>query len=199
MPKRLLSIIVLLLALTPRSAQAQDWLVVPFLGITFGGSSALFVDLERGAGETSTTIGASVTWLGPGVLGVEGDFGYVPGFFERGDQQIVRTGSYVTSFTGSAVLALPLSITRESLRPYVVAGLGVFRAEAKDFTDVFIIHSTMPALVVGGGAMGFLTTNVGVRFDLRHLRSLGQGDELVVREGPRVRFWRGSIGLILRY
>lgn len=199
MPNRLLSIIVLLLALTPRSAQAQDWLVVPFLGITFGGSSSLFVDLERGAGETATSIGGSVLWLGRGVLGVEGDFGYVPGFFERGDQQIFSSGSYVTSFTGSAVLALPLSITRESLRPYVVAGLGVLRGEAKDVQDVFIIHSTMPALVVGGGALGFLSTNVGVRFDLRHLRSLGQGDELVVREGPRVRFWRGSIGLILRY
>lgn len=194
-----LPIVMLLLALTPVPAHAQDWLVVPFLGITFGGSSSLFEDLERGAGETSTSIGGSVMWLGRGVFGAEGDFGYVPGFFERGDQEIARTGSYVTSFTGSAVLALPLSITRESLRPYVVAGLGVMHAEAKDALDVFFIRSTMSALVLGGGAMGFFTTNVGVRFDMRHLRSLGQGDELVVREGPRVAFWRGSIGLILRY
>jgi opacity protein-like surface antigen len=194
-----LPIVMLLLALTPAPALAQDWLAVPFLGITFGGSSALFEDLERGAGETSTSIGGSVMWLGRGPLGVEGDFGYVPGFFERGDREITSTGSYVTSFTGSAVLTLPVSITRESLRPYVVAGLGVMHAEAKDIFGVFIIRSTMPALVIGGGAMGFLTTNVGVRFDLRHLRSLGQGEELVVTEGPRVRFWRGSIGLILRY
>ncbi len=191
--------VVLLLALTPAQARAQNWLAVPFFGITFGGSSSLFEDLEQGAGETSTSIGGSGMWLGRGPFGIEGDFGYVPGFFERGDREITRSGSYVTTFTGSAVFALPLSITRESLRPYLVTGLGAIHAEARDNFGVFTIRSTMPAVVVGGGAMGFLTTNVGVRFDLRYLRSLGEGDDLVLREGPRVVFWRGSIGLILRY
>lgn len=192
-------IVALLLSLTPSPALAQNWLAVPFLGVTFGGSSSLFGDLEGGANESSTTLGGSLMWLGRGVVGIEGDFGYVPGFFERGDREIAESGSYVTSFAGSVVLALPLSITRESLRPYVVAGLGVMHGEAHEVLGVVTINSTMPALVVGGGAMGFLTTNVGVRFDLRHLRSLGQGDELVVMEGPRIRFWRGSIGLVLRY
>lgn len=191
--------LIALLIVAPGSAAAQDVLVIPSLGFTFGGGSALFADLEQGAGETASALGASVAIMGVGLLGVEGDIGYVPGFFERGDRQIVVPGSYVTSLTGSVVLTLPLSVTRESLRPYVVAGGGLMRAEARDIQSVFPIRSTMPALSFGGGAIGMLSNSVGVRFDLRYLRSLGEGDDLIAGTGPRVRFWRGSVGLVLRY
>lgn len=194
-----LSLLVVLLALTPAPARAQDWLIVPYLGLTFAGDSSLFADLERGAGETATMLGASVVRVGAGPIGFEGDFGYVPGFFERGEQLLVKPGSYVTSLTGSVILSLPLSITRESLRPYVVGGMGIMHAEAEEFLSTLPIATTAPVVVLGGGAMGFITNNVGVRFDLRHLRSLGRGDELIVAEGPRVRFWRGTIGLVFRY
>lgn len=193
-----LLLLALLLAM-PRPASAQDLLIVPYLGFTFGGGSSLFADLEQGSGETASALGASIAWLGSGVLGIEGDIGYVPGFFERGDREIVKPGSFVTTLTGTAIVTLPLSVTRESLRPYVVAGGGLIRAEAQDIRAVFPIRSTMPAVVFGGGAIGFLTNSVGVRFDLRYLTSLGEGDDLIAGEGARVRFWRGGIGLVLRY
>jgi hypothetical protein len=180
-------------------ARAQDLLVVPFLGFTFGGDSAFLADLEQGSGETASALGASVAVLGSGILGLEGDLGFVPGFFERGEQLLITSGSSVLSLTGSVILTLPLSITRESLRPYFVGGVGLMRAEARDIQSVFTIRSTMPAVTLGGGAMGFFSDTVGVRFDLRYMRSLGQGDELLAAEGPRVRFWRGAIGLVLRY
>jgi len=188
-----------LLFLTPVSAAAQDVLVIPYLGFTFGGGSALFADLEQGAGETASALGASVALVGSGILGVEGDIGYVPGFFERGEREIVVPGSFVTSLTGSVIVTLPLSVTRESLRPYVVAGGGLMRAEARDIQSVFPIRSTMPALSFGGGAIGMLSNSVGVRFDLRYIRSVGEGDDLIAGTGARVRFWRGSVGLVLRY
>jgi hypothetical protein len=140
-----------------------------------------------------------VVLIGSGILGVEGDLAWVPGFFERGDRQLVEPGSSVTSLMGSAILTLPLSITRESLRPYVVAGGGLLHAEAQDITATFPISSTMPAIALGGGAIGFLSNTVGVRFDVRYVRSLGAGDDVLAGEGPRVQFWRGGIGLVLKY
>lgn len=183
----------------PAPARAQDLLFIPYLGFTFGGSSALFADLEGGSSESSSVVGGSVALLGQGILGVEGDLGYVPGFFERGDQQLVFPGSFVTSLTGSVILTLPLSITRESLRPYLVGGGGVMWAEARDVLTTFPIKSTMPAITLGGGAIGFLSNTVGVRFDLRYLRSLGDGDDEIAGTGARVKFWRGTVGLVLKY
>ncbi|MCC7032752.1 MAG: hypothetical protein IT179_07970 [Acidobacteria bacterium] len=199
MRRALTSVLAVLLLLAPVPAAAQDLLVIPYLGFTFAGGSSLFADLEQGAGETASALGASVALVGTGILGVEGDIGYVPGFFERGEREIVVPGSFVTSLTGSVILTLPLSVTRESLRPYVVAGGGLMRAEARDIQSVFPIRSTMPAVSFGGGAIGMLSNSVGVRFDLRYIRSLGEGDDLIAGTGARVRFWRGGVGLVLRY
>lgn len=198
--RRLVAAIVpLLLLACPTPARAQDLLLIPYLGFTFGGGSALFADLERGGTESASAVGGSVALLGQGIFGVEADLGYVPGFFERGDAQIVSAGSFVTNLVGSVMVTLPLAITRESLRPYVVGGGGVLWAEARDVLTTFPIKSTMPVVNFGGGAIGFLSNTVGVRFDLRYLRSLGAGDDQIAGLGPRVRFWRGSVGLVLKY
>jgi hypothetical protein len=194
-------LLVVLLLAWARPARAQDLLFIPYLGFTFAGGSSLFADLEQGSGESASALGGSVSVIGAGILGVEADIGYVPGFFERGEREIVVPGSFVTSLTGSVIITLPLAITRESLRPYLVAGGGLIRAEARDIQSQFPIRSTMPAIDLGGGAVGFLSNTVGVRFDLRYIRSLGQGDDALAMAdvGARVRFWRGSVGLVLKY
>jgi hypothetical protein len=195
-----IALVLLILVLMPAApAGAQDLLFIPYLGFTFGGGSALFADLEGGAGESASALGGSVALVSQGVLGVEADLGYVPGFFERGDRELVFPGSFVTSLTGAVIVTLPLSITRESLRPYLLGGGGLIWAEARDITSTFPIQSTMPAIAMGGGAVGFLSNTVGVRFDLRYIRSLGQGDDVIAGTGARVRFWRGSVGLVLKY
>ncbi|MCC7127073.1 MAG: hypothetical protein IT178_19685 [Acidobacteria bacterium] len=193
-----LTLLVLLLC-APLPALAQDLLLMPYLGFTFAGGSSLLADLEGGAGETASAIGASVGLLGNGWWGLEADVAHVPGFFERGERELVLRGSFVTSLTGSALVTLPVRITRESLRPYLVVGGGWLRAEARDAVSSFPIRSTMPVVTAGGGAIGYLSDMVGVRFDLRYLRSLGVGDDVVIQTGPRVRYWRGSVGLVFRY
>jgi len=191
-------LLLVLLAAASTSA-AQQLQLVPYFGATFHGSSALLADLEGGSRESASVLGVSLMRLGDGWLGLEADLAHAPGFFERGEREIVVPGSYIATLTSSAVVTLPIRITRESLRPYVVVGGGALRASARDLTGVFPILSTMPVVAMGGGATGFVSNTFGLRFDLRHIRSLGRGDDPLVLEGPRVQFWRGSIGLVFRY
>jgi len=192
-------LVLLALLAAASTAAAQPLQLVPYFGATFQGSSALLADLEGGSRESASVLGVSVMRIGEGWLGLEADLAHAPGFFERGDREIVVPGSYVATLTASAVVTLPVRITRESLRPYLVVGGGALRASARDLTGVFPILSTMPVVAMGGGATGFVSNAFGLRFDLRQIRSLGRGDDPLVLEGPRVRFWRGSIGLVFRY
>lgn|GEM_PF-983409 len=187
------------LAAGPVRAAAQQLHVVPYFGATFGGSSALLADLEGGSRESASVLGVSAVRLSDGWVGLEADLGHAPGFFERGQREIVLPGSYVTTLTASAVATLPVRITRESLRPYLIVGGGALRARARDLTGVFSVLSTMPVVAVGGGATGFVSNAFGLRFDVRQFRSLGRGDDALALDGPRVRYWRGSIGLVFRY
>lgn len=184
------------LAALPAAAQ-QDWLLIPFIGAKSGGGTTI-VDLELAAGETTVAFGAATALMTQGIFGVEAEFAYVPGYFERGTRELV-TSSYVVDLTGSLVLTVPPSLTREGLRPYAVAGAGVIHAEALDILDVFRIRRSVPALNLGVGAMGFLSDRTGVRFDVRYLRSLSADDERLVAIGRRISYWRGTVGVMMRF
>lgn len=196
--RRLPALAALAAGLAPRPA-AADWLLIPYAGVRFGGSTAFIGDLERGAEVASYTLGGSVAFFSAGVFGVEADLGLTPGFFDRAGVQNLVKSSRVTSVSGSVVVTLPLAVTRESLRPYVTAGGGLLLATAVDLFNEFPIRATMPALVLGGGAVGFFSDTTGVRFDLRLLRSLGRGDEPLDRPGSRLRYWRATAGLVRRF
>ena len=63
------SVLGLSLALFPAVATA-DWLYVPFVGATFGGSTVL-LDLEQGASSTQLIFGGSAGWWSSGIIGLE--------------------------------------------------------------------------------------------------------------------------------
>jgi len=194
--RRVVVVVALLVGLLPAPARA-DWLIIPHVGLTFGGGTAL-IDLEAAAGTTKATVGGAVMVIGDGIFGLDADVAFVPGFFERGRRGLV-TDSRVTTAGAHLVLALPLSVTRESLRPYLIAGGGTVRATANDILSVLDTQSWMPALTAGVGALGFVSDMTGVRFDLRYTRSIGEGDDLIVTEGARLRMWRGSLGFVIRF
>jgi hypothetical protein len=197
--RRAIGLAVLLWILAPASASAQSgWLVTPFLGMKFDGSTSI-ADLELAESARKSTYGVSGAFLTEGLLGVEAEFGWVPGFFENGRQNLVRSSS-VVDLSGSLVLALPPSITRGGLRPYAVAGVAVVHADAADVLDLFRIRRTVPALNLGVGAIGLLTNSVGVRFDLRNLHSFNKGkDPYQVSIGRNISYWRTTIGIVRRF
>jgi len=178
-----------------------DWLFAPFLGGTFAGRTVL-PDLEQGADSTKVVFGGTAGWWSRGVLGVETDFGYVPGFFERSTAGLV-THSNVVTFGGNLVVAVPVSVTRESLRPYVTGGLGWMHASIDEgqnlFPEFFGRARNSLGMNVGGGAVGFVTPRTGVRFDLRHFRSLERDANAFTGERMvTLSFWRATAGVVIR-
>ena len=83
------------------------------------------------------------------MLGAELDFGYVPRFFES-DLMLNQQGSNATTLTGNVIVAVPLSVTRESLRPYVTVGMGLLHARVEDFISANTLDSNFLAVSVGG-------------------------------------------------
>jgi hypothetical protein len=181
--------------LMPGTASAE-WQIRPFLGLTFGGGTTL-VDLEEAAGDPNFVYGGSVQWLG-NIVGVEGDVGFGPGFFESGDQILV-TDSEVMTVTGNVVITLPRRATEYTLRPYFAGGFGLMHVRKSDASQTFSTNN-LAAINVGGGATGFVTDRVGLSWDLRYFRNV-TGPELGAGETfgeARLSFWRATMAVVFR-
>jgi hypothetical protein len=194
-------VLLFLIALSPHSASA-DWLYIPFVGATFAGSTA-GVDLEQGASSTHFMVGGSAGWWSQGFLGFEGDFGYVPRFFERSNQSLLVINSNAITLEGSVIITTPLRVTRESLRPYLVAGLGWMRFAIEEGTEVLpdLLGSAQNSvgMNIGGGAVGFITPSTGVRFEVRQFRSLDRDrNPLTAEPDSQLSFWRATVGVVIR-
>lgn len=191
-----LAVVLWTLAAVPAWAQT-GWLLTPFLGLKFGGSTSI-VDLDSASSSLKTTFGVAASRLTEGIFGLEAELAYVPGYFED-RKQLNVPGSSVTDLSGSAILAVPTSVTRGGLRPYAVVGLGVIHAEAADILDIFRIRRSVPAVTLGGGAIGLVSNRLGVRFDVRSLRSLAHDQPNVVAIGKQISYWRISVGIVRRF
>ena len=193
----------LLWCATPAAASA-DWYFTPFIGWDFAATTTL-ADLDyQSENRTKTTFGGSAAFI-KGILGLEADYAFVPGFFRNPDREPPTiAGSRVQTFTGSLIVAAPLALTRESLRPYVLAGVGWIGASSEIFlpggsnADLFV-DEDMLGINVGGGAIGMFSNRTGLRFDLRRVWHLHGETAEGSGFGTEIKFWRGTIGVTLRY
>jgi hypothetical protein len=189
---------VLLLLLAPNTALAQtDLVIVPFVGTTLAGHTSI-APAEPSAGRKKFTFGLSTMVLTDKFLGVEADVEQTPQFFGRGSQQLV-TSSVVTTLTGNVIIAVPKAITRESLRPYVVSGVGLMHARVSTTAGLLDTNINLLGLDVGGGVIGFISPRAGARFELRHFKNLTNDSRAATIGGTRLSFWRLTAGLVLRY
>jgi len=194
---RIFAVLALALLLAPNAALAQtDVLIVPFAGAKFHGSTTIFGG--ETVGESKLTFGLSTMVLSEKFLGVEGDIQQTPQFFGHGVRQTVSS-SAVTTLTGNVVIAVPKVITRESLRPYLVSGLGLMHARVTTTAGLLDSQANLLGLDIGGGAIGFVSPRAGARFELRHFKNLTNDSRAVTIGGTRLSFWRLTAGLVLRY
>jgi hypothetical protein len=196
--RRRLSVSLLLLCWAVPAPARADWLITPFLGTSFHADTT-FLIFEAGA-DRKLTLGGAVGWLGDGVLGAELDVGHTPGFFQGSDPNGLVLMSRVTTVSGTVVLAAPIALTRESLRPYVVGGLGVIQARSTNAADLFPVDRDLLSLTLGAGAIGMVTQRTGLRFDIRHIKALSGAEGPFERPGASgLRFWRATAGVTFKY
>ena len=140
-----------------------------------------------------SSVGVSVGGLSNGQLfGFEFDFGYTPSFF--GSEDDVSKNAMVTTMVD--VLAGPSFETNagKGVRPYGAFGVGLMHAKVDpNATNDFGWNA-------GAGAMGFLSRNIGVRFDIRYVHSVDNTSaaNTVQIEPGAIHFWRTAVGLIVR-
>jgi hypothetical protein len=194
-----------LVAAVPADA---EWQFAPFVGRTFKGTTTL-LELEPGSGETHWNFGGTVTLIGESPFGVEGYVLYTPGFFQSSESPCNITtctsASRTYALMGNVVLATPRRWNRYGLRPFVSGGIGLLHA-SRDVPppDPLPVDVNLVGMNVGGGAVGFVTDRVGLRFDLRYFRKIHGPDEAELEQpvsiGPiQLRYWTAAVGVVFRY
>ena len=192
-----LSALGILLAAAPARA---DFLVTPFVGVTFGAETGFLILDQTAIASKDLMFGGSWGWLSDHVFGVEAEVSFAPGFFKAEDPEGLITADSVAAFFGNVIAALPVSVTREGLRPYLVGGLGSLRIRLDDLLGLASVPDNSLALQLGAGALGFVNDRAGLRFDLRHIRSLARTtNEFTLERTSKLSFWRASVGVAIRY
>jgi opacity protein-like surface antigen len=195
------SLIALTSAAAPASASA-DWLFTPFVGATFGGNANIGGGGEDFANEFERKLsyGASLAAMGGGAVGFELDFAYSPNFFgvspDSPGFDLVGEGN-VTTLMANVVLGAPLG----AVRPYASGGVGLVKSKVQDVGQfVGQIDSTDFGFNAGAGVMGFFSSSVGLRGDVRFFRSLRNADPsgVDIQLGD-FKFWRGTLGLTFKF
>ena len=168
-----------------------DTVFTPFIGQSFA---------TRDDAVKVTTIGASMASTLGGGFGFELDFGRTS---EAQGSAAFADNSRVTMLMGNAVLGFPFG----RFRPYLVGGLGWLRKEV--LSDGAAAHSGGLGLDLGGGILGFLSGSIGIRVDLRYVRSVTEKDLDTIRAPDGlgladfliedISFWRASTGLAIRF
>jgi opacity protein-like surface antigen len=193
-----------MIAAAPGTASA-DWLFTPFIGANFGGD-ADFGEFDEfdDEFERRVDVGASLGWMGAGVIGFEVDFGWAPNFFENtiGPGNFEFGDSNVTTLMGNVLLGAPIGGQRgPGLRPYGSAGAGLIRTSISggDFFDDLNTNSF--GFNVGGGVHGFFSDNIGIRGDVRYFRSFAdeQPDDEFDLAISDFDFWRATVGVTFRF
>ena len=178
---------------------AAEWHITPMIGLTFSGNTD-FVDLEQATGKVHPDYGVAVTFLGGGVFAVEGLALRTPGFF-KADGGLLKSGGSI-ALMGNAVVTVPRRWTEYFLRPFVSGGFGMLRASIEEVTPVFVpAPKNIASFNIGGGAVGFLTSRTGVRFDLRYYSNLHhfEGESPSAPAGQlHLRYMSATVGVVFR-
>jgi hypothetical protein len=180
----------------PGSARA-DWVATPFVGPTFSVDAGL-ANLGGSLSGQKLTYGGSLGYLGPGALGLEVDFGYSPSFFDGDSFLDPLIDSHVTTLMANAILGGPRRSTG-AFRPYASGGIGMIDSHVGDALNIVGAGDTALGINAGGGIMGFISDQVGIRADVRYFKSVNDDDSDLGLVTDDLSFWRSTVGVSFRF
>ena len=178
----------------PSLAHADGW-VNPWAGVNFG---------SRFSSDTSGGFGVNAGGMGAGIIGGEASFGFNPDFF--GDHTDIG-GNNELDLMGNLIVGVPIGGTRGAgIRPFVSGGVGLIRTQIDGgtFARSFDVSSSnnMFGWNLGGGVMGYFNDHVGLRGDVKYLRSFedtNTGVTVIDLNAPgQFHFWRAAVGVVFR-
>ena len=192
--------LVTLSAVAAPSPAAADWLFTPFVGATFGGNAEVggSGDSFRNDFERKISYGATLGWMGAGIIGFEADFGYSPNFFRADDNSdnfnLVGDGN-VTTLMGNLVVGAPMG----PIRPYASGGVGLLKSKVDSAGQFFDASRSDFGYDLGAGVMA-MGGNIGIRGDVRYFRSLQSNDSDGIDFSlGNFKFWRGTVGVTFKF
>ena len=182
----------LLVACTARTASAQ-FFINPFVDTTLTSPTATGSSTQRGFGLSLGSVGR--------IVGGESEFAYYPELIDTGANALTK--SRVFTISGSTLIGPTIG----RVKPYGAIGAGDLYLNVTSAASVLVpnpatITNNYFTVNAGGGVMGFFTTHLGVRGDLRYFRAYGFKLTDLQAAGialDHFDFWRASIGIVAKF
>jgi hypothetical protein len=159
-------------------------ILTPFYGKAFGGST----DSSR------TTYGGALGFLGGGVFGFEGEFAYVKDFAGDAPADTLASNK-VQSLSANFMIAMPAG----QVRVYGTGGVSLIRPDLKTREGFVVVNEDKVGYNVGGGVILFFSDHAGLRGDIRFFRTFGDFQAGEVVSVGKLDYWRGVVGLTLKF
>ena len=179
------SVVLVLIASIPTRAQG---FISPFVGFNFGGDSTNCAAL-RNCEEHRTIVGLAIG-SSHGAFGVEEDIAYAPQFFGKTPDQ---KNALLTAMSNLMVV-----IPAGPIQPYGVIGIGLVRPHMEFNATSLTLGKNALGWDIGAGLNLFLVKKVGVRGDVRRIKTLSDVT-MGVFSSDKLEFWRGTAGLTFRF
>ena len=190
--KSILVVATLLFVSAAHDASAQGF-VSPFVDTTLSSPSPTGSSSKPGFGIAFGSVGK--------IVGAETEIGYQPELIDNTANGLQK--SRVITFSGNTLIGPTIG----RVKVYGAIGAG----------DLYLDVTSLPSLVVpnptsistnhftinaGGGVMGFFTTHLGVRADVRYFRAYGFKVTDLQNAGlalDHFDFWRASLGFAAKF
>jgi opacity protein-like surface antigen len=185
-PYRALAFAALLIALSAVPARADGFLS-PFLGFNYGDSPncSTLTNCDDKRVNWGVALGAT-----GGIFGFEEEFAYAPNFFGTSGSE-----NAVLTLMSNVLVVIPAG----PVQPYGLIGVGLVRPHAQLNASSLASNQNALGWDIGGGVNIYFTHAVGIRGDLRHVRTLQDITLGGLFTNAPLDFWRASAGLTLRF
>ncbi len=190
--KPIIVVITYLFVSAARMSAAQGF-VSPFVDTTLTSPSPTGSSSKPGFGVAIGNIGK--------IVGAETEIGYQPEVIDNTANALQK--SRVITFSGNTLIGPTIG----RIKAYGAVGVGDLYLNVTRLSSLVIpnpssISTNYFTVNVGGGVMGFFTTHLGVRADLRYFRAYGFKVTDLETAGlalDRFDFWRASIGFAAKF